>query len=121
MEVKEFPGLAFSAIEIAVFAPREPVLVSFAQQHGLELSRVRDNDPVNPYACYFLRWRGEAPLTGGRCWISVCARPPYSATGEFYISATGDDQSEWPYTVDEGAERLREILLRRWSTTARPE
>jgi hypothetical protein len=120
MEMREVPGLEFGAAEVAAFAPLLAAIESFAQQHGLEVSRVRDRDPVGPAACCFLSWRGQSPKTGGRCWISVGARDPLNLGDEFRISAVGNDRGDWEYAAAEGLERLLGILEQARSIATHP-
>lgn len=111
MEVREVPRLAFTEVEVAAFAPLNPVLAEVAWELGLEWSRVRDRDPVNPYAAHYLSWRGNSPSTGGRCWICVRARDPCNFGPEFVISlCAGSECRDWDYSAEEGTERLRELL-----------
>lgn len=117
MEVREISGFSFTAANVAAFAPLVPVLASFAQQYRLEWSRVQAPDPSNPYAAYFLSWRGQPPQIGRWCWIGVRVLETSAIGTWFGISASGESPGdERHYLAEEGAERLRALLEQAWSS-----
>jgi hypothetical protein len=121
MEVREISCLEFQEAEIAAFAPIEPVLASFAQAHGMERSRLRDRDPINPHTAHFLSWRGDSPRTGGRCWICIRLQDPFDPAPRYRLStSSGSAEWEWNYSSETGVERLQELLEEARLTAVRP-
>src|SRR5438105_255541 len=111
MEAEELPKLGFGPVQTATFAPLLPVIETFAEEHGLRLSRVFDGqDHIDPHCCYFLGWPKERCRNG---FIRICSQELFTVGTRFRIGAVGHSLKrylQWDYSSTEGKERLRQML-----------
>lgn len=99
----------FKALHEQNFSPLLLTIKTFAEEKKLDVSNSIDPDPSGPHACYFCSWPTEIKR---HQFIRICAEHPLAPGTSFYIDAENKHYHQrWSYSVSEGTQRLKEILL----------